>query len=331
MKDRILNNDKVIPFPQLEYRLLKKGMDCLQEGRFDEAIDLLRQAREFLPEHPELLYSLTAAFIKKGELHEAEEIVETMLRRGIGDYFTTIELYIGILFQKGNYRAVEEIVQMLLEEQQIPFAKIEQYHDLLTVCRNLTDNEDELQVTHKKKDLPENLFHGNWNEVIQNIGNLTEEDLPRYISEIKNYLVDDSANFFLKTALLHALYEIGFDEVLTVKKFGKTVRIRLPEYAPPQESPFALEVKSFIEDRLAHENPTLMNNALILAERFFFNIYPLEKEFTDVALWGEALLAVVRSYIDADMRVPEEVDSEKVRELIQFIKSVEEKFDLPLE
>lgn len=324
-------NNKVIPFPQLEYRLLKKGIAFLQEGRLDEAIELLEQAREYIPENPELLYALSTAFVQKGKFADAEEVVETMLRQGVGEYFTTIELYIGILFQKGNYTAVEEIVKMLLEEQQIPLPKIDQYYELLEICQKLKEEQADFPVTYQQRELPDHLFSGNWNEVIQNITNLTEDDLPQYIADIKKYLMDDSENFFIKTVLLNILYEMNFTEVLTVKKFGKTVSVRLPDYAPPQEAPFALQVKDYIENRLAHENPSLMNNALILAERFFFNIYPLEKEFSDVPLWGEALLAVVQTYIEGGIPVSHTAVAETFHEAVQFIRTVEEKFNLPLE
>ena len=330
MKKRRLHQN-VIPFPQLEKRLLKKGIAYLHEGRFDEAIELFQEAREWIPEHPELLYSLISAFIQKGQLDEAKDIVEMMLRQGIGDYLSTMEIYIGILFQMGQYRAVKEYVSMLLEEQQIPFSKMEQYYDFIEICRTLMKKEAEVPVSYSQKNLPENLFFGNWNEVIQNITNLTEEDLPRYIHAIHNFLKDDSQNFFIKTVLLNVLYEMNYTEVLTVKKFGKTVNVRLSDYAPPQEAPFAIQVKNYIENVLAHENPSLMNNVLILAERFFFNIYPLEKDFTDVPVWAEALIAVVKSYIEGVLPPSSGPESLKVQEAVHIIMAVEEKFNLPFD
>lgn len=323
----------VILFPQLEQRLLKKGNALLQEGRLHEAIEIFQQAREMMPENPELLYALTNAYLQLRHFSEAEEIVEMMLRQGIGDYFTTIELYISILFQQKNYHAVEQLVSMLLEEHQVPFNKIDQYRDLLELCRKLKGEEKdgELEVTLQNRELPEQLFSGDLNKIIQNITMLTQEDIPYYIDTIQEYLQDDEANFFVKTALLNVLFENNYNEMLMVEKFGKTVNIVLTDYYPPQEAPFTLAVKEYIETKLEHVNPTLMNYAFILADRFFFNIYPLEKNFTNPERWGESIIAVVQSYVEgtSPQTIMDELD--EIKEAVGFILEVEEKFNLPIE
>src|SRR5690606_10267792 len=153
---------KVIPFPQLDQRLLNKGRDLLEQGQVEEALELLLEAENLNDENPEILYTLTAAYIKQGDFRRAREKVERLLNEGIGDYFMAVEMYIPILFQLHEYKKIYQLITMLLEEGVLPEEKQIQYEDLKALCERL---EEETRNRRKKPAQLFHLFEGNIEQI----------------------------------------------------------------------------------------------------------------------------------------------------------------------
>lgn len=320
-------NGKVIPFPQLDLRLLKKGKDHLGEGHIQEAIEFLEQASEINDENPDILYTLTAAYIKQGSMHQAKSIIEKMLRMGIGNYFETIEIYISILFQLHEYKTIEQMITLLIDEHQIPFDKMDQYQELLRLCERMSS-----EAAHSSHDLPEDPFKGDVSQIIQNLSLMDLGDLRAFEDEINDYLADEKQSPIVKTVLLNMLIEKHFDEPVKVVKFGKEVLFNPLDYPPTNEVEILKSIKDRIIQRFDNENPTMVEYAVTLCERFFFNIYPLEQDFQNAEIWTEAIIEVVKLYIDginyqedANNALSNEKESEQpLQDAIQFILEVEQ-------
>ncbi|MCU9614046.1 hypothetical protein OEV98_10780 [Caldibacillus lycopersici] len=332
MKEEASNNN-IILFPKLEQRLLQKGKDYLDRGRVNEAIPLLLDAKKINSENQDILYTLTAAYLKLGSMQKALDIVEEMLNLGIGDYFETTDMYITILFQLHEYKKIQQLITMLMEENQIPFSKMDQYTELLHLCERMDDVEN---IEHSREFEPiENIFEGNFTEIVQNIAQLDIEQIQHHIDTIRNFLRDEEEDPFIKTILLNTLKENDYREVVTIKKFGMEMNLNVMEYPSVREVPFVEEVKQFLFKQYEQKNPSLMEYTNTLCERFFFNIYPLERDFTNVELWANAILRVVDRYMnenevadgnDSQFRISNGIDEDKLQEAQQFILAVEQKF-----
>ena len=321
-------NDNVIPFPQLELRLLNKGRLCLEEGNVKEAIEYLEEAKRIDDENPEILFTLTIAYVQQGNFSNAKLILEEMMRFGIGDYFEVVELYVTVLFQLHEYKKINTLLTMLLDEEQIPEHKLDQYRELLQLSQKLADE----QKKKTNRD-PKELFKGDFQKVLQNILELDLEDVHTFIHEIESFLRDDSKDAFVKTMIINALKEKGFERKIQVRKFNKSITLNPSSYFSVQDVPFSREVKQYIEKALRDDNPSLLENALTLCENFFFAIYPLEKEMTNPLQWAIAILAITASYFDQNLEEmafiktnAAHISEAEVEEAKAFVLHVEEHF-----
>lgn len=102
-RERVKSKDNVIFFPGLEKKLTDLGLECLQLKKFDDAIDLLEEARVLDPENEDILIGLVMAYFEASAFKKAKELANIMLLKGIGDYFQMVDLYLTILIQLHEY------------------------------------------------------------------------------------------------------------------------------------------------------------------------------------------------------------------------------------
>lgn len=319
---------KVIPFPQLDQRLLNKGRDLLEQGKVEEALELLLEAEKLNDENPEILYTLTAAYIKQGDFRRARAIVERLLNEGIGDYFMSVEMYIPILFQLHEYKRINQLITMLLEEGVLPEEKQIQYEDLQALCERL---EEEARSRRRKPAKLFKLLKGNSEQVARQIIALDDDDLEFYLEEIKEYLLDGNTDPFIKTMLLSKLHEAKIEEQIRIRKFKMDIEIIPSQYPAVGDVNFSKNVRHRIVQKLEDDNPVLKDFAVTLCDRFFFHIYPLEKDFHGTENWAEALIFVAKEYLGVGEDIHQEEESNLSQDfvdVVNFILYVEQYINL---
>ena len=67
--------DNVIPFPNLERRLMEKGLESLHQNKFHEAISLLEQAIVLEPYNSDSQMGLVLAYFDAGMVDKAKQLV----------------------------------------------------------------------------------------------------------------------------------------------------------------------------------------------------------------------------------------------------------------
>lgn len=324
------SNDKIIPLPNLPQRLLQKGQDLLVQGQTKEAITFLQEAEQLDPENPDILYTLIGAYMELGNLSRVRTLLEEMIYSGLGEYYETMELYISVLFQLYEYKKINTMLTMLLEDKQVPFHKQQQYEELLDLSKKLMNENSEI---HSEQ--VEMLFKGDTNTIISRIANLNAVAIANCLTEIKTYLLTEDGNPLIKTILLNALKENGINEEVEVEKFNEHIQININEYVGVQDLPFPNKVKQKLEDILLSENPSLLSYVTTLCDRFFFAIDPLTMKFTNVNLWGYAILSVVEDYLGENFMESYAVDlltanlnEQEIERAKQFILKVEKEINV---
>ncbi|WAA10225.1 tetratricopeptide repeat protein [Fervidibacillus albus] len=322
-KDKRLSGN-VIPFPKLEERLLEKGKRLIEKGDAQQALPLLLQAEQMNESNPETMTLLAAAYGQIGNYRDAKEALERLLRIGSGDYFYTMEIYISILFQLNEYERIGELITMLFEEHQIPFHKIDQYKELLDLCNKMKKH----TLIDDQRDATE-LFSGNFSEIIQRMTSMTEKQLFDHLDEIQSFLEQEDRNPFIKTVVFNQLSVQRIDKPVLVKKYGLEVTVNPASYFPIKEVPFITDVKKWIEKQYSFENPVFMEYALTLADRFFFNVYPLEKQFSNPIVWSKAIATVVNMYMDGSLELDGRLDESNAEFInaVRLILTAEETFE----
>lgn len=332
-RERAKRIDNVIFLPGIEQRLTEKGLESLQNKRFQEAINLLEEAREHDPDNGDVLMGLVLAYFEAAAYKKAKALASEMLLKGIGDYFQMVDLYLTILIQLHEYQEIVSTIEALLDEKEIPPDKHNHFLTILQFSRRMADNsqpepnEDELEEEGGKQ--LNLLAMGDLNEQMLIISSLAEKNIRPYTDEITEYLRADDGHPFLKTMLLSLLKEQEYDKELMVNKFNSTMKvvpINLPDI---QSQPRLKEIIKLLEDRVESSDPVLFENIRGMVERILFISYPFTQEPEPAAAWAAAFHKLVLEYFGNETQIKDisreyEVSEEKIEQAITQIRELEE-------
>ncbi len=330
-RERVKRKDNVIFFPGIEKRLTDKGLESLENKKFNEAISLLEEARELDPENDEILIGLVLAYFEAAAFQQAKVLANEMLHKGIGDYFQMVDLYLTVLIQLHEYQEIVATIEALFEEKEIPTEKHDHFLTILQFSRRMAENKmpNDQQETEDEQQHELNLFSiKNLNEQMLLISRLAEKNIRPYVHEIEDYLMAEAGHPFFKTILLTLLKEQEIDREIGVNKFSyeKLVNpLKLPE---ARWQPKMVETKAILENRLEQSDPILFENSIGLVERIFFISYPFELEPESPTAWAAAFHILAQEYFGVEteiQNIAEEygIQQQEVMQAIKQIKQIE--------
>ncbi|SLL32456.1 Uncharacterised protein [Mycobacteroides abscessus subsp. abscessus] len=292
--------DNVIFFPDLDKRLLQKGLDAIQEKRFKEAISYLEEAKERNPFHNDINIGLILSYYELGLLDQAKHLAKEMLKAGQGDYIYVLDLYIMILVQLHEYEEIVTTIEVLLEDHQIPANKIEHFSRMLTFSRRMADSSP---MTEKgdfreepigvKGDL---MGIEDPQEQMLLIAKMSSQNIRASIEEVTQFLQDDGKNPFLKTMLINILREQEYEKEVVIHKFNRSLTVKPTDLEDMKEQEQYKKIISILIDYVESNDPVLFENIKMLLERQFFLLYPLVLEDDNMQTWAASYHAVVNEY-----------------------------------
>lgn len=288
-------NSNIIPFPNLEQRLLNKGMDAVKEKRYKEALQIFNQYTAHYSGYPEVEVGIVVCLLELGLYEDAKEKCERLLQHDIGDYFYVMQIYITILIQLSEYEKVVSILEALFEEEKVPAAHAGELFHLLEFARKssgqLFGNPDQNQTTKANVQvLGHQLVNGNFNEQLHAIQILrSERSISEIIEDLRTILADRKAHPIIQSMVLQLMMEKEMQDIVVVTKFGKTMKVNPSTVVNIFDQPFKVQVLNKLEDILSHENPTLYESVKELWERFLLVLFPFQPQPLDVMVWAGAL------------------------------------------
>ena len=330
MKDNS-KKGKVIPFPGLGKRLLDRGMDALMEKRYKEASEFLNQAVEIDEDNYNAQFGLIVALVELGDYGPAKEHCRSIMNKGIGDYFQVMEMYVMILLQLNEYDEMESTVQALLEDGYVPPDKEEHFEKMLEFCRKMqTERAEEEQVLdeYEEETGPLQLLDRPYEEQVRIVAGIRDDNVRKYLLEIKDYLQSPDGYPFLKTMLLLILKEQEVQDSCDVEKFLKHTSVVPAELENLEERDFFVQVKQMISDQLEHENPTLWLLAEQLLERHHYLMFPFDPDHSFES-WAAAYHFLAAGYQGFELDEQEligryQAETAKFQRFLDFIMHIEE-------
>ncbi|MBY0146664.1 tetratricopeptide repeat protein [Neobacillus niacini] len=336
-RERAKRKDNIIFLPGLEKRLTDKGLESLQNKRYQEAITLLEEAREHDPENSDILIGLVLGYFEAGAYQKAKVLANDMLLKGIGDYFHLVDLYLTILIQLHEYQEIVSTIEALFDEKEIPPERHDHFLTILQFSRRMADNdindiEEEPIEAPQEQSYPKELnltSLKNINEQMLVISRLAEKNIRPYIEEIKEYLTLEPGHPFLKTMLLTLLKEQEYDKEIMVEKFQENHRIVPTELPDIQSQPRMIEIENLLEKNLENNDPVLFENLKGMVERIFFISYPFEFKPEESSAWAAAFHLLVLDYFGAHSDLSAlsneyEISPEKIEQALAKIRELEE-------
>ncbi|WP_409302012.1 tetratricopeptide repeat protein [Peribacillus sp. SCS-155] len=326
-------NDNIIPIPNLAERLINKGLERLSQKDFRQAAQLFSQARELEPDNADLNVGLVVSLVELGFYPEARDLCNELLKKGIGDYFQVVNIYLMVLLQLGEHDEMTSVIEALLDDNLVPPDKVEHFEKMLQFSKRVRE---EKKAQTAKKDEPEQPV--NWDELIENkndteillaITKLAEVNVRPYIPHIQKFLVDEHRHPFLKTILLNILKEQEYDKKIKVHKFSRTIDLIPAALGDLSEDSFLVQTGDLAEKNLGQENPTLNDIVQGLIERHYFVFYPLDPSEGEFALWAAAYHALAAEYQGVEPNLDElsalyDADIEDIADIIAYLKEIEE-------
>lgn len=324
---------KVIPFPGLADRFADKGMDALINKQFKDAAAYFEEAIALNEELYNAQFGLVVVFVELGKYEEAKLRCQSILQKGLGDYFKTMEMYLMILLQLNEYEEMEATINALSKEGYIPFDKEEHFKNMLSFSRRMSEERKTAFVEEEEEIISEfegelDLFSKSDQEQLIIVSKLKNENIRKYIDEIKDYLQSPEGHPFVKTTLLLLLKEQEFQDECDVEKFLKHVTVVPSQLEDLHTSDFFRKTVLILEEQVAHENPSLFNLARQLIERHHFLLYPFESK-ESAECWAAAHHVLAELYQgegDNEERIARQydVDCNQVRKIIEYLQHIED-------
>lgn len=279
----------VIPFPNLQKRLLDKGMEALQKKNFDEALTLLQQTLEYDDTLDEVQFGIVICLFELGYLEEAKEKCYSMLKQDVGDYYDVLQLYLTILVQLGNYNEVESTIEAVLQEDKIPPQTVESFYKLLDFSRKMNANEEVEEPRHIEvsKMMDSDSVQEQWN-VVQALRN-ERIGISYSYPLLDEYLLDETKHPIVKTAILQMFMEKDIFREVSVEKFGQVLPINTAELYEIDTHTFTHEVLEELDRVLGNENPSLFEVAKEMWFRHLYVSYPFISQPENASVWAAGL------------------------------------------
>lgn len=303
-RERLIKKDNVILLPDLDKRLLEKGLEQLQQKKYHEAIQLFSEAQQLNPDNQDIYIGLALAYFELGNLPEAMLLAKEMLQIGIGDYFKIVDLYIMILVQQHQYEEIIATIEPLIEEKEVPADKLEHFMELLQFSRKMIEENQDT-----REEMPENqvnlgeidLFSlQDLKDQVHFAANLANSNVRAIINEIAAYLTAADGQPFFKTMLLTVLKEQEYENELTVSKFGRELVVVPLELFELDMHPDYQPIYELVEKELENEDPVLLENLKQFMDRYFFLIYPFRVVYYSPTSWATAFHHICLSYLGMD-------------------------------
>lgn len=320
---------KVILFPNFVQRSLEKGLECLRNKNYIQAVGIFEETLSHSPGNRDVYIGLLLAYYESGMFKKAKEIAEEMLSKKIGDYLNIVELYIMVLMQLQEYDKLAKTIHSVLKEQDIPPDKRDGFTKMLEYAKRMKEENRGKPAEREKKSLSLRLLETkDPGKLVLKIAELNDKKAGMYIDEIKEYLILPDGHPFLKTMLLNLLKEQGYKGEVHIIKFARQKEVIPADLPDPNNHKQKLEIEKILRMQLEDENPVLFTQIKGLLERQIFLLYPFDFTPEDPFLWAGAFHASGIAFAGEESEMEEfarlyRTQPEELEKACLFIKDLE--------
>lgn len=278
-------NGKIIAFPNLKQRYFEKGLVCMDEHNFEEAVMLLKSARDLDPQDPQIVAAYLAALYENGDYDKSKQVAEELLYSGSGNYYDILDIYLMILIQLNEFDQVVNMLEPLFEENEVPPEKAEHFFTLLQLSKKTTSNR--MMIDESKVDYVFDKKQGLHEQLLQ-LGALTDKNIRPYLNSLIDMLSDDQLHPILKTVILNVMRENQIEQKVLVQKLNRQGTFTPANLLLVQDMPLFKEMMNILEQDLSDHNPTLFNQISEVTTRHAFILYPFEASPETPNVWAAA-------------------------------------------
>lgn len=269
-----MKRDNVILFPGSLERLLDEGLDAVEDGDYERAIKAFEQVYRFDTDHQSYLAPYAVALYETKDFVKAKEIAEKLLQSGTANYIDAMELYLAISIQLQLYDEVEMAIDALFEEDAIPEEMVNKFNYLRQLNQRLSDRytPDETRFHQETFTLEE--FLEQPVEMQQNmLSTLESGDITSAIPVIAQIVEQEELRPLVVTFALVLLYQVEYEQPVTVKKFGREKTVIPSKIALPNQDERTAEVLDLLGVQF-EKDPSMLQLAIEAVQKYGILDYP---------------------------------------------------------
>ncbi|MFC5603930.1 DUF3196 family protein [Sporosarcina koreensis] len=318
---RLIKKDNIVVFPGALERLIEKGLDAVEDTDYAEAVEAFGQAYHFDPDNTRILAPYAVSLYETKDFPLAKEVATKLLHSGTTDYLDAMELYLAISIQLQDYEEVEMTIETLLEEDIVP-------PDMMNKFNYLRELNKRLSYRYVREDLePKQLDAFTMEEFLEG----TTETQQKILAVFENSELDGATKDLLSqiveneslhpiviTYALVLLRESGYDEEVTVRKFGFAKRVIPVELELPSQDERSVDVVNQI-GLLFEKDPTRMQMAIDASLRYGIVAYPFCWDGFSTTEVADAYVEYIESMFTGEQVIATELNS--------LIRSVDQQTD----
>lgn len=253
---------------------MTRGINCVQEKQYSQAVEAFDQAILFEPDYPEFLGPYAVALYETKDFVRAKDIASRLLHSGSANYIDAMELYLTISIQLQEYDEVEMTIDTLLDEDIIPPDLVKKFNYLRELNSRLSERytPDEL-ISIDSLFTFEDFLGMDVITQQHTLASLEGTDL----QSITPVLVDIAESVYLSplvvTFALTLLHQAGYKNELTIQKFGSEKTVIPTFMTLPGQDDQTQQVLAILEQLLV-KDPTRFEMAQGLVEKFAITAFP---------------------------------------------------------
>lgn len=316
---KLRGHDNVIIFPGIYERFVREGERYLSEQQYEKAVQAFEGAIQLEPASEQFLFSYALALYETKDFKRAKEIVLLALKSGNGDHMVVMELYLTILIHLEEYEEVEMSTQALIEEGLVPPNMLSKFIYLRDLNRRLSIRYGEEEPAEmeplftlesfKEKDL---FFQQ------QFLTSLEGVKLRKSIGLLEEIVESVDVPPSIITFSLMLLKEVGYDQLVTVQKYGQTRKVIPKEIVLPGQDLKSQAVLDEVAKRL-EKDPSKLQFVDGAIRKFTINAFPFSWDEDSVETIAKAYIGYIEHLISG---VGLQEDS-----LLAFIRKVDQETD----
>ncbi|AUJ26109.1 tetratricopeptide repeat protein [Virgibacillus dokdonensis] len=308
--------ENIILFPKWRTALEEESLLALKEKRFAEALEKLNELLSYQVNSFEIVSGKLICLIELDRHKEAQDICEDVLHRQDKHYYHYLHIYLTILFQTNQYEMLMEQVEEEFKFHQVPQVLKEQFHQLYEMSRKL---KADMLVEHQS------VFMEEWDDAITTRDYQKQWLIIEKLRVIKSepnrkmlhLLVKEDIHPVVKTAILMWLQEIDYNQLVDIKKWGRSIQVHPLEIEAIGKHASVKRINSIINE-LEQKNPTLYDLLVKLLYHYMYVKYPMlpvKEEAEHIAL---ALKAIGANYLNINLS-----ESGKQLDVNDYIEDIE--------
>ncbi|AQY50976.1 hypothetical protein UE46_07920 [Listeria weihenstephanensis] len=304
-----------IIFPSIVETFLKQGMNSIDEQEAADIHQFLEMVYAEQPCNEKAVYGLIKIYNAKKEFEQAKEIGQSFIM--MDGYNKDILGELSITFLSLNQMDTYfSLVKQHLEKE----AQLED-------VPNDDFSEESNVIPFPKKIKPrrniQNFLEWGTAEQLEFLQQARFHDIDSYLEAFQIFLKDAETSPYVKSMVFELLQEKNVDTVFRVKKLGLEGDFNPSKVSVLTDDPFTKELTGALTKRWEHDNPSFLEQLLVIVQLHLFIMYPFQMPSKDVALWSEAYSSWLSQLYGEEPSENVAINPDELLEAKRFIEKME--------